>query len=69
MSCEIEKFKIYDFDELLDTVIRNHHRTSEHISDKIPRLFRKSDLVIRTVKEQLSPEVVDVFIDELKKSR
>lgn len=69
MSCEIEKFKIYDFDELLDTVIRNHHRTSEHISDKIPRLFKKSDLVIRTVKEQLSPEVVDVFIDELKKSR
>lgn len=69
MSCEIDKFKIYDFDELLDTVIRTHHLTSESISVKIPRLLKKSDLVIRTVKEQLSPEIIDVFINELKKSR
>jgi len=69
VSCGIEKFKIYDFDELLDTVILNYHLTSESISDKIPRLLKKSDLIIRTVKNQLSPEIVDVFINELKKSR
>lgn len=69
VSCGIEKFKIYDFDELLETVILNYHLTSESISDKIPRLLKKSDLIIRTVKNQLSPEIVDVFINELKKSR
>ncbi len=62
----IEKFKIYDFDDFLYTVISKHQRTSEHISDKIPRLLKKSDLVLKTVKEQLSPEIIDVFIDELK---
>ncbi|HHV18711.1 MAG TPA: patatin-like phospholipase family protein [Thermoanaerobacterales bacterium] len=69
MSDGMDKFKVYDFDEFLDMVIGHHHLTSESISDKIPRLLKQSDLIIRTVKNQLSPEVVDVFINELKKNR
>ncbi len=69
MTCDIEKFHIYDLDELLDTVICNYHLTSESISDKIPDILKKSDLVIKAVKGQLALEIIDVFIKELRYSR
>lgn len=69
LYCRIDKFRIYKFDELLDMVVGNYHLTPETISDKIPRIFRKSEIVIKSVKEQLSPEIVDVFVSELRKSR
>ncbi|HHY42600.1 MAG TPA: patatin-like phospholipase family protein [Thermoanaerobacterales bacterium] len=67
LYCKIDKFRIYDFDELLNLVLQNYHITSETISDKIPRIFKQSEIVIKSVKEQLFPEIVSVFVSELKK--
>lgn len=67
LYCKIDKFRIYDFDELLNLVLQNYHITSETISDKIPRIFKQSEIVIKSVKEQLLPEIVSVFVSELKK--
>lgn len=67
LYCKINKFRIYDFDELLNLVLQNYHITSETISDKIPRIFKQSEIVIKSVKEQLLPEIVSVFVSELKK--
>ncbi len=65
-TAEIEKFRIYKFEEFLQTVLSRHQKSSQGISNKIPRILRKSDLVLKTVKDQLLPEIVDVFIEELK---
>jgi len=67
LYCKIDKFRIYDFSELLNLVIENYHLNSEVISDKIPRILKQSEIVIKSVKEQLVPEIVDVFVHELKK--
>ena len=50
MSDGMDNFNVYDFDEFLDMVIGHHHLTSESISDKITRLLKQSDLIIRNVR-------------------
>jgi len=67
LYCRIDEFKIYNFNELLDTVVRSYRLTSETISDKIPHFIRKSEIVIKSVKEQLLAEIVEVFVSELRK--
>jgi NTE family protein len=67
ISCGIDKFGVYEFDELLELLLDNYHLSSETVSDKIPRIFKQSEIVIKSVKEQLMPEIVDVFVRELKK--
>lgn len=66
LHCNIDKFKIYDFHELLDMVLESYPQTSESVSEKIPRLFKQSEIVIKSVKEQLATEIVSVFVSELK---
>ncbi len=66
LHCNIDKFKIYDFHDLLDMVLKSYPQTSESISEKIPRLFKQSEIVIKSVKEQLATEIVSVFVSELK---
>jgi len=69
LSCKIDKFKIYNFDELMDLVLLNYHQTFETISNKIPRFLKQSEFVIKPIKEHLISEIVDVFVSELKKNR
>jgi len=67
LHCKLERFRVYDFHELLDSVLENYHISSDTISDKIPRLLKQSEIVIKPVKEHLIQEIVDVFVSELRK--
>jgi len=69
LHCKLERFRVYDFHELLDSVLENYHISSDTISDKIPRLLKQSEIVIKPVKEHLIQEIVDVFVSELRKSK
>lgn len=55
----IERFKIYRYDEFADNVKNSYRPSRDKISHKIPRLLKSSDLLLKTVKNEILDEVVD----------
>lgn len=61
---DIDRFKIYSFDEFVDEISKKHEDSQELESKKIPGFVKQSDLLSRTVSEQILNDVVDVIFSD-----
>ncbi len=57
----LERFKIYSYDDLTDGVLSNFHPSKNRISNRIPNLLKQSDLVLKTVRDDILDEIIDVL--------
>ncbi len=58
---DIDRFKIYKFDDFKDNIFNQYSPSKENLSTMIPRIFKQSDWVLKSVKK----EILDELIDEL----
>ncbi len=56
---EVDKFKIYKYDEFLEEVASKFNPSKNKISLKIPKILKHSDLLLKAVKNEILDEVVD----------
>lgn len=62
---EIERFKIYTFEDLEYEVLEKFNPSMEKFSQKIPAFLKQSDLVLKTFKNDILNEIIDEFIGNI----
>lgn len=61
----IERFKIYSFEDIEDEVLEKYRPSRENLSTKIPRFLKQSDFVLKTFKEGILNEIIDVLLGNI----
>ncbi|SHJ66042.1 patatin-like phospholipase family protein [Paramaledivibacter caminithermalis] len=61
----IEKFRLYNFENFEDEVLSKYRPYRGNVSKMIPRLFKQSDLLMKTVKDDILDEITDVLFNNL----
>lgn len=61
----IERFKIYEFEDLEDEVLERFRPCKEKLSSKIPRFLKQSDLVLKTFKVDILSEIIDELLGSI----
>lgn len=61
----IEKFKLYSFENFEDEVLSKFKPSRGTVSKMIPKLLKQSDLLMKTVKEDILDEITDVLFRNL----
>lgn len=60
----IERFKIYNLEELKENVLKNLNDKQMKSYRKIPDIFKQSDLVIKTFKKEITNQIIDELFKE-----
>lgn len=56
---EIDRYKVYTFEELLKLVKENHHQKEKKLTERLPAFIKSSNLLPRQLKEDLILEVAE----------
>lgn len=59
---KLERFKIYNYDDLKDSIYDDFGKMRIVRTDKIPSIIKKNDLLVKAVKDELLDEVAGVVI-------
>lgn len=63
---KIDRYKIYDYDELLDKIIKNYKFNTENNRIKLPKILQGHDLALLPYKEQILDEITDILLFTIK---
>jgi len=61
----VERFKVYSYEDFINAVISKFKPSDEKISHRIPKILKHSDLLLRTIKDDILDEIVDEFFKNL----
>ncbi len=61
----VERFKVYSYEDFINAVISKFKPSGEKISHRIPKILKHSDLLLRTIKDDILDEIVDEFFKNL----
>ncbi len=61
----IERFKLYRYDDFEDTIINKYKPTRGTVSKMIPKILKQSDLLLKTVRDDILDEVTDELFKNL----
>lgn len=62
----IDRYRIYEFDKFFDEVMGNYQPTGAGFSDRLPKILKNKDLVLKAVKPYLVGEILDILIAGMK---
>ncbi|MFP4661818.1 MAG: patatin-like phospholipase family protein [Halanaerobiales bacterium] len=63
---EIDRFKIYRFEEFVEEISNNYYKHQELESKNIPGFVRQSDLLSQIVSDQILHDIIDVIFNDYK---
>jgi len=58
---EINRFKIYSFEELHKKVKKNYNKKDNHLKNKLPNFFQASGFLPKKLKKELIIEIAEEF--------
>ncbi len=61
----VERFKLYKYEEFEDEVINRFRPLRGKISDIIPRILKQSDLLMKTIKDDILDEIANELFENL----
>ncbi len=61
---QMERFKVYNYDDFMDETLSKFKPSRKRISERIPGIFKHSDLILRSLKNNILDEIIDVIFSQ-----
>lgn len=65
-KCEVERFKIYRYDDFTQLVLKHYSKNKNSVSNKIPDFIKQNDLLAKIARDQIIDEIISIIFNNEK---